>query len=220
MNPEQALTLIDVSSPPPGPGAILARMTPIAPKDDTEHRDLLIGLIEHMASGDEAALGRFYELTLANVFGLALRLTRRHDLAEEVCVETYWQCWQEAARYDALRGHPMAWLLVMARSRALDALRRLDRATSCADPDTLLENERCPNGTPLEHLLDCEQNRALGIAIGQLSAAQRQVLALAFYRDMTHQAISDETGLPLGTVKSHLKRAQDALRTAFRQKEA
>lgn len=214
------MILNEVSTRAADRGAILARMPTPVPEDDSQRARVLVDLIEKMASGDEAALGRFYELTLAQVFGLALRLTRRHDLAEEVCVETYWQCWQEATRYDALRGHPLAWLLIVARSRALDVLRRLDRATSCPDPETLLEDARCPNGSPLEHLLDCEQNRALGTAIGKLSAVQRQLLALAYYRDMTHQAISDETGLPLGTVKSHLKRAQDALRTAFRQKEA
>ncbi|MEO6422156.1 MAG: sigma factor [Candidatus Nitrotoga sp.] len=88
---------------------------------------LLAQLIQRMATGDEAALSHFYDSTLSRVYALALRISGRCDLAEEICVEIYWQVWRDAARYDSSRGQPLAWLLVITRSRALDALRRLDR---------------------------------------------------------------------------------------------
>lgn len=197
--------------------AILARMRSIVPADETQRISLMVGLVHQMASGDEAALNQLYELTLSRVYGLALKITSRHDLAEEVCVETYWQCWQEASRFDSMRGQPLAWIMVITRSRALDALRRLDKLTYCPEPELLLENEDCPNGTPLEHLLSSEQSSALNTALRSLTAVQRQLLGLAFYRDLSHQEISDQTGLPLGTVKSHLKRAQHALRNTLSQ---
>jgi RNA polymerase sigma-70 factor (ECF subfamily) len=178
---------------------------------------VLAQLIRRMARGDEAALARLYDLTLARVHALALRITARRDLAEEVCVEAYWQAWREAVRYDAARGQPMAWLMVMVRSRALDALRRLDRAIPCPDPETYLDGENCPESSPLDRLMAAEQAGALGHALAALAPVQRQMVGLAFYKDLSHQEISAQTGLPLGTVKSHLKRAQDALRIALCQ---
>jgi RNA polymerase sigma-70 factor (ECF subfamily) len=175
----------------------------------------LAPLVARMAHGDEAALARFYELTLARVHALALRIAGRRDLAEEICVETYWQAWREAARFDAARGQVMAWLMVMTRTRALDALRRLDPAASCPDPESRIENEAAPDASPLDRLMAAEQAGALGRALAALTPVQRQMVGLAFYKDLSHQEISDQTGLPLGTVKSHLKRAQDALRTAL-----
>ncbi|MFP5417941.1 MAG: RNA polymerase sigma factor [Gammaproteobacteria bacterium] len=199
------------------PNAILGLMSPdVAPAEDPQCA-LLSALIERMAGGDEAALGRLYDQTLSRVFGLALRITGRRDLAEEVCVETYWQSWREAIRYDARRGRPLAWLMVMTRTRALDALRRLDRVAYCAEPELYLEDEPCPDTSPLERLLHSEQSGALRQALAALTPTQRQMVALAFYRDLSHQEISEHTGLPLGTVKSHLKRAQDTLRCALLQ---
>lgn len=174
-------------------------------------------LVQRMAAGDEAALSRLYDLTLARVYALALRITSRHDLAEEVCIETYWQAWREAGRYDSARGEPLAWLMMMARSRALDTLRRQDRATPCPDPETLFDNESAPDASPLDCLLAAERARALDGALARLTPIQRQMVGLAFYRDLSHQEISNETGLPLGTVKSHLKRAQDTLRITLCQ---
>ncbi|MEQ1662845.1 MAG: sigma-70 family RNA polymerase sigma factor [Thiobacillus sp.] len=174
-------------------------------------------LIQRMAQGDEAALAHFYDLTLARVHGLALRITARCDLAEDVCVEAYWQVWREAGRYDVARGQPLAWLMVIVRSRALDALRRLDRAASSPDPETHLDGAVDPDDSPLDQLIADEQAGALGRAIATLTPVQRQMVGLAFYKDLSHQEISHQTGLPLGTVKSHLKRAQDALRIAFAQ---
>lgn len=172
----------------------------------------LIQLVARMAQGDEAALARFYDLTLSRVHALALRIAGRRDLAEEICVETYWQAWREAVRFDAARGQAMAWLMVMTRTRALDALRRQDPAASCPDPETHIEGQAAPDASPLDCLLASEQASALGRALSTLTPVQRQMIGLAFYKDLSHQEISDQTGLPLGTVKSHLKRAQDALR--------
>ena len=177
----------------------------------------LTALFQRMVLGDEAALGSLYDLTLSRVYGLALKVTGRRDLAEEVCVETYWQSWREASRYDATRGQPLAWLMIMARTRALDSLRRLDRVDYCADPEIYLEHEPCPEGSPLGHVLRDERANALNEALTELPPIQRQMVALAFYKDLSHQEISEQTGLPLGTVKSHLKRAQDNLRGALCQ---
>ncbi|MEW6119790.1 MAG: sigma-70 family RNA polymerase sigma factor [Pseudomonadota bacterium] len=196
----------------------LPGIMPVEPAIAEGHPDAAIAhLIQRMAAGDEAALARLYDLTLARVHALALRITGRRDLAEEACVEAYWQAWREAMRYDAARGQPLAWLMVIVRSRAIDTLRRLDRATSCPDPETHLDEALNPDASPLDQLMASERASALGRALADLTPVQRQMVGLAFYKDLSHQEISDQTGLPLGTVKSHLKRAQNALRIALYQ---
>ena len=207
-----------MTSLPPGHDATASPPTHApSPQSAPDALTTLGTLISRMATGDETALARLYELTLARVYAQALRIVGRNELAEEVCVETFWQAWREATRYNPARGEPLAWLMMMTRSRALDALRRQEPALSCADPESLRDEPCSPERSPLDHLLAAEQRRILGPALMQLSPPQRHMIGLAFYRDLSHQQISDETGMPLGTVKSHLKRAQDALRIALAQ---
>lgn len=208
---------MNLSLNPTGSSGILIPMDMGTAIAEENQRDVLSPLIQRMALGDEAALGRFYEYTLSRVYALALRITRRCDLAEDVCVEVYWQAWREAFRYDERRGQPLAWLMVMTRTRALDALRRLDPVTYCEQPEVFLEHEVCPQDPPLDRLLKDEAADVLRDALTVLSPIQRQMVALAFYRDLSHQEIADQTGLPLGTVKSHLKRAQEHLRKTLAQ---
>lgn len=186
---------------------------------DPTQLDEMIALISKMANKDESSLGAFYDLTLSKVYGLALKITRRHDLAEDVVGDTYWQVWHQAVRFDVSRGLPMAWLMLICRSRALDALRKLDEADSHPEPSELIvETEfSCP---VLGQLLNLERDSALHIAISKLSAIQRQLIALAFFKGYTHQEISEQTDLPLGSVKSHIKRAQALLKDALLLQEA
>lgn len=199
--------------------AILRGMSTHTTRSEDQDQVRLSALIARMCKGDEAALSLFYELTLSRVYGLALKVVRRHDLAEEVCVETFWQAWREAARFDVQRGQPLAWLMMMTRSRALDILRRQDPAQSCADTEILQEAVQAASDateySALDLLLCTERDAGLASALQQLTPIQRQMVALAYYKDLSHQEISDHTGLPLGTVKSHLKRAQDGLRAVL-----
>jgi RNA polymerase sigma-70 factor (ECF subfamily) len=92
--------------------------------------------IARMAVGDEAAVAALYDATLGHVYGLAVRITQDPDAAEDVVAETYLQAWQQAGRYSAERGAPLAWLLNMCRSRALDHLRRRGPSASAVAIDT------------------------------------------------------------------------------------
>ena len=139
---------------PSAGNAILRRMkNRMFPDEENEEDGQLRALIVRMIEGDEAALNSFYSLTLSRVYGLALKVTGRSDISEEVCVETFWQVWREAMHYDSVRGKPIAWLMMIARSRALDALRRLDPVTYCEEPEIYLQAESCPEGSPLDQLL-------------------------------------------------------------------
>ena len=163
--------------------------------------------ITAIANHDEQALAELYEATLARVYGLTLRITRNTQAAEEVTEDVYWQVWREAPRFDSERGNVMAWLLTIARSRALDYLRKADNVELCKEPELLLIDEPARNSNPRDLLLTTQKNLLLNQALLQLEPIQRQLIAMAFFRGLTHEEITSSTGIALGTVKSHIRRA-------------
>lgn len=168
-------------------------------------------LITRIAGGDESALADLYDTAVGRAYALALRITRNAQDAEDAVEETFFQIWQRAAQYDAQRGRVLAWVLTICRSRALDLLRRHDPAELHADPAALDEQ----NGEAAEdpqHLLSMfQRDSAVHAALEQLSDVQRQLVALAFLRDLSHQQIAEYLDMPLGTVKTHIRKALSAL---------
>lgn len=172
----------------------------------------LAAWIDAIVDHDERALSALYDATVSRVFALVHRLVRRSALAEEVVEDTYFQVWRQAARFDAARGRPMTWLLGMARSRAIDAIRREARFEHASLDDEAAAEIEHP-GAGADELLDAARCHAdLHRALMLLSAQPRQLVALAFLRGMSHEEIADHTSLPLGTVKSQIRRALISLR--------
>ncbi len=189
---------------------------PVAPSaaaepDPTAGELQLRAWIAAVGRGDERALGLLYDATLGRVYGMALRITRQPATAEEVAEDVYWQVWRQALRFDANRGNAMTWLLTIARTRALDALRRRDEAESHPEPEILLDALPGGDADPQNLLEATRRSESLHAALAQLDALPRQLLALAFFRGLTHEEISTQMSLPLGTVKSHIRRAMAAL---------
>lgn len=165
--------------------------------------------VARLVHRDEQALAALYEVTAGRVYGLALRITRNVQTAEEVTEDAFWQVWRQAPRFDAARGSVVAWILTIARSRALDALRRCDR-TEPLDEEALAD-VRTENDP--QDLLDAVQRQhRLHTALRDLDPLPRQLLALAFFRGFSHEEIAEHMTLPLGTVKSHIRRALLRLR--------
>lgn len=178
---------------------------------DQQIDSTLMPLLQRMIASDEAALADFYDRTIGHVYGLALRITGRADAAEEVTGDVYMQAWREAARYQPERARVLGWLMMICRSRALDHVRRRDRAESHAAPELLCEP--MDDEDPADLLeRSCTQGRVRA-ALAELSDIQRQLIALAFFRGLTHQEISEQTLLPLGTVKTHIRRGMLAMQT-------
>ncbi|MCB1909731.1 MAG: sigma-70 family RNA polymerase sigma factor [Rhodocyclaceae bacterium] len=175
----------------------------------------LEALIGRMAAGDEQALGEFYDLTAARVHGLALRIVGEAMLAEEVVEDVFFAAWQQASRFEPTRGRPLGWLMVMARSRALDALRRRDSAVCHPEPSQIAGDEPLTEvGVP--ELLDvARDHQRLHEALLELGALPRQLVALAFFRGLSHEEIAQQSCLPLGTVKSHIRRSLSTLKSAL-----
>ena len=176
-------------------------------RNDTQQDLNLQAWISAIAHHDEQALALLYETTLSLVYSLALRITRNPQAAEEVCEDVYWQVWREALRFDPQRGNVMAWLLTLTRSRALDHLRRADTAELHEEPELLLQTEATSADDPQDLLAATQNNIRLNQAMQQLDPVQRQLLAMAFFRGLTHEEIAAYTDMALGTVKSHIRRA-------------
>lgn len=173
----------------------------------------LAGLVMRMAAGEEAALGRFYEATADRVYALALRICGDAASAEEVMADVYYQCWNEAGRYDAQRSRVTAWLLMMCRSRAIDTLRARDRAIPHEVPEALLaEEDQAIEQAPEELLQLVQSGTAVHSALAKLAPLERQIIALAFFRGFSHQEIAAHSRLPLGTVKTNIRHALEMLR--------
>lgn len=165
----------------------------------------LVNWIAQVCERDEKALAALYDALVSKVYGLVQRITGQRQLAEEVTEDVFWQIWRQAPRFDAGRGSPRAWVMTMARSRALDALRRLKPASSFESE--LIGEEESMEQNPIDLLVAVEQNTHLHQALGKIEALPRQLVSLAFFKGLSHEEIASHTGLPLGTVKSHIRRA-------------
>jgi RNA polymerase sigma factor (sigma-70 family) len=179
--------------------------------------DQVLGdLIEKIALNHSASVTAFYDLTIGRVYGVALRVVGNPRIAEEVTSETYLQIWREADRFDKSRGRVLGWALVIARSRALDALRKSDSALTHPNPyeltDELTQLHAEANLQQDELLNAARDSSRLKGALLTLAPIQRQLIALAFFRGLTHAEIVEHTQIPLGTVKTHIRRGLITLR--------
>ncbi len=168
--------------------------------------------MERIVDRDDRALAALYDALMPRVYGLVLRIVRRPAWAEEAVEDCFFQVWRQAVRFDPARGAALPWVLSIARSRAIDLLRREMRHQH----DSMDEEgaaERPDEGPAADELLETTRDHAaLHRALLTLNARSRQLVALAFFRGLSHEEIADQTALPLGTVKSHIRRAILALR--------
>jgi RNA polymerase sigma factor (sigma-70 family) len=217
MNTEMAnLSLTD---PAPNVQVIAETRTHFATSDlvseSRSHADdlQLAVLIEQMVAQNEGALSKLYEATLPRVFGLVLRIVRNRSLAEEVVEETYFQAWRQSVRYDPTRGRAITWLLNIARSRAIDALRKEDKFEHFDLETEGVDSSVDESSLVYDELIDVAKNsHRVKEALLTLGAQPRQLVALAFFKGFSHEEISEHMTLPLGTVKTQIRRALASLK--------
>ena len=143
-------------------------MPAVGPQPLPEDEAAFQSCLEGNCAQDQAALGRFYDQTVSRVYSVAPRILRRTDMAEEVVSDVYLRVWRDAHRYDDSRGRVLGWLLIIARGRALDLLRRQDEAFSHPDPHELVAEPESGQHNP-EDLPDATRAGSI------LHAAMRQL---------------------------------------------
>lgn len=184
-------------------------------------------LLRRMADGDESALAALYDGWAERVHTLASWILKDPDEAEDVVEETFWQAWRTAGRYDSNRGTGSTWLIMIARSRALDRLRArrrwADWSGTPGNAGMLRETSAALSATaPDVHSESVERQAALAAALDGLPPDQRRVVDLAFFGGLSHSEIAEQTAEPLGTVKTRIRLAMQKLRQrlAFLREES
>jgi RNA polymerase sigma-70 factor (ECF subfamily) len=168
--------------------------------------------IRRCASRDQSALASLYEESSQLVYTIALRILQNEADASEVVVDVYRQVWESAARFDERRGSAAAWIVIVARSRAMDRRRSNAARTRVAAPAEELKEVVCREPNP-ERLAIAGQNRgSVARALALIPAEQREALELAFFAGLSHSEISARLGDPLGTVKTRIRLAVIRLR--------
>lgn len=182
-----------------------------------EDQTLDTELLRRVAEGDAAAFAAVYDRHGQILFGVLLRILRSRTDAEDVLQETFLQIWQRASSFDANRGRALSWLVLLARSRALDRLRSRgtrDRVTH----EMTVE----PGGSPSEPSAAPLPNVDAHIvrrALSEISEAQREALQLAYFEGLSQTEIAERLGKPLGTVKTHTRLGLIRLRDLLRDGE-
>ena len=174
----------------------------------------LATLLDNIARRDAVALRTLYDLTSSKLFGVALRILGNHEWAEEVLQDAYINVWRFAGDYEQTLSAPLTWMAAIVRNRAIDYLRR-QNASESQWTDGLDELIAGPERDPADQSLLSDQARRLAGCMERLEAAQRQAIALAYYRDQSHGEIAEVLKAPLGTVKSWVRRGLDKLRACL-----
>lgn len=177
-------------------------------------------LIALTAQGDQTALATFYDRSSPQVFGFIYKILNNREATEEVTLDVYTQVWRQAHTYDHTRGAPGAWLMTLARTRAIDRFRAgatehgriesLDTAQLFASDDD----------TPEQDVEGRERRRYVQQALATLTAEQRQAIALAYFYGLSQSEIAEKLRVPLGTVKTRIRLGMMKLREALAPYEA
>ena len=172
----------------------------------------LTGLLAQCALKNQRAFADLYQLTASKLYGVALRILRRQDWAEEVLQECYVSIWNHAGNYAVAKSAPLTWMTSIVRNRCLDWLRRPQTEATGEEYDIAVEAWQDDAPGPLEQLAAAGDAAALARCLQQLEAKQRQSIMLAFFHGMSHTELAGHLKQPLGTVKTWVRRGLERLK--------
>lgn len=169
-------------------------------------------VVARIAAGDQAAMAEFYDATCTQAFGLALRIVGNRTAAEDVLEDVYVQIWRQADRYAPERGSPLAWLMMITRTRSLDHVRA--RAANPVKSSPLAEavDLASTESSPEERSAAAEWHAPIHAALADLPREQREVIDLAYFDGLSHSEIAEQLGVPVGTVKTRMRLGMSKLR--------
>lgn len=171
-------------------------------------------VMRRLVARDEAALAELYDRYAGTLMALAVRILGDEAEAEEVLQEVFVHAWNHAGRYDERRASVSTWLVLLARSRAIDRLRSRQVGERTAEASAL-ETPRHESAAGVARVQEDERRRRVKAEMARLPPEQRRILALAYYGGLSQSEIADSEGLPLGTVKTRTLLALRKLRQAL-----
>ena len=172
-----------------------------------------IALLGRVIARDGRAIGELYDRHSRLLYGLILRILRNRSEAEEVLQEVFVQVWTRADTYNVELGAPVAWLVRIARNRAIDQIRSNSVRARTAEATPLPP----PVETPEARAVMSEQQRAVARALGTLPLEQRELIEHAYFQGLTQSELAERFQLPLGTVKTRVRTGMMTLRRELQQ---
>jgi RNA polymerase sigma-70 factor, ECF subfamily len=161
-------------------------------------------LLAAVTKGDPSAFERLYQATCAKLYGVVLRILRRHDLAADVMEEAYLQIWKSAGEFNPAQSTPLAWMVAIARRLAIDVSRQPRPPAGDGEPEVIDENEG--PGTVPRHQLTEDLKRLL-TCIGRLEPDRQRMLLLAYYGAFSREQLSIKLDMPVNLLKASLRRS-------------
>jgi RNA polymerase sigma-70 factor (ECF subfamily) len=177
----------------------------------SEPSDQLSSRLQAVGRGDRAALQEVYSATSAKLMGVCLRILGERSEAEDVLQETYIAVWRRAGTYDPAKAGAISWLVAVARNKALDRIRagRVRRASAPLDAAAEIAD---PARSALAEVETADENRALMNCLEELDADQKASIRAAFIDGLTYEELAQRRNVPLGTMKSWIRRGLMKLR--------
>ncbi len=169
-------------------------------------------LLVSVAKGDEQALGRLYDAFGAALNGVVLRMVGSEEMAQEVLQDTFVKIWKYAAGYDASKGRPFTWMVNIARNTAIDLL----RTAPVRNAGSIQSLDKAVYRQGHDDVSTAVEDADVRDVVGKLKPEHREMIDMAYYKGYSQQEIADNTGMPLGTVKSRTRAALMELRTQLK----
>jgi len=195
---------------------------PSVPDSSHIDPDQLRAWLAAAAQHDARAFRALYDATSPKLFGFALRITGKRELADEALQDAFVAIWHSAGSYQQQLSAPMTWMTTIVRNKALDGLRRhaggveIDGAVFDSDVIAALQD---PRANPIDALLVSRDAKALAWCMSRLDGLHRQVVGLAFFHDLSHSEVAQQMAMPIGTVKTWIRRSLERLKTCLERGE-
>jgi RNA polymerase sigma factor (sigma-70 family) len=179
-------------------------------------------LLGSVGNGDARAFRSLYDATSPKLFGFALRILHRREIAEDVLQDSFAAIWHSARDYRPHLSAPMTWMATIVRNKAFDVLRSADHAVEIDGSDfdgAVLRALEDPGRNPPDALQLSRDAKALAACMAELDSVHRQVVGMAFFHDLSHSELAQQLAMPIGTIKTWIRRSLERLRTCLGKQE-